>query len=618
MNPKKLYLPIGFKMTAIVSLLLGCSLGGLTLLSTWFFTQDIEKNLRDNTLDRVEFLSARIEVEFESRIRGARLIAAAMTGGFVYEGTGNDPTADLLAQNDTLESIHLAEREEGTVSLTASAYSKTGGAGNERMARAVLDLHGDSVNRAFSGETVIINLSEYLQAPCLGILAPYQMTSGDHALSVMLLIVDGEPFLESLQSRQLYENMLCDDRGTLLVHPDREWMLLASDLSGEPIVADSLSGEALLKQIQFTGSDGQTYIGSWKRFFNGHLAMISTVRTDTALEGIKRQQKRTVYITVMILTFSMLLLFAFSKSLTTPIKRLMRAAIQIRDGDFSVQVKPSSADEIGRLSETFNTMTRGLAERDKIKSAFGKFVNKEVAERVLSGDIQLGGESREAAIFFSDIRSFTAISEQLTPHEVVSFLNEYLTSMVECVNRTNGVVDKFIGDAIMAIWGIPESRGNDTENAVNAALFMRTALALYNRGRGSANKPVIQIGCGINTGEVIAGQIGSPERMEYTCIGDAVNLASRIESLNKLFKTDILISEHSYSLVRRIFRAEPMKQIKIKGKENPQQIYAILGRYDDPDSFRSVRELRAFLGLEDVSLDRLDVNTEEQKYEIIG
>jgi adenylate cyclase len=295
----------------------------------------------------------------------------------------------------------------------------------------------------------------------------------------------------------------------------------------------------------------------------------------------------------------------------------MAGALKIGDGDFSVRVRATTSDEIGRLSNTFNDMTKGLEERDKIKSAFGKFVNKEVAERVISGEVQLGGESLTAAIFFSDIRSFTAMSERLTPHEVVEFLNEYMTSMVACVNKTHGVVDKYIGDAIMAEWGVPYSRGNDTENAVNAALLMRKALADFNRGRGSEKKPVIKIGSGINTGEVIAGQIGSLERMEYTCIGDAVNLASRIESLNKSFKTDILISEHSMNLVRNIFRVEPMKRIRVKGKTDPQQIYAVLSRLDDPTGFKTIHELRQALGYDDIDLAKVNPNAEEQKYEII-
>ena len=222
-----------------------------------------------------------------------------------------------------------------------------------------------------------------------------------------------------------------------------------------------------------------------------------------------------------------------------------------------------------------------MRKREKIKSAFGKFVNPEIAEMVMKGELKLGGERKNAAVFFSDIRSFTAISEKLEPEEVVEFLNEYMSRMVDCVNKSHGVVDKFIGDAVMAVWGAPVSHGNDTENAINGALEMRKSLIDFNKGRGGDKKPIIKIGCGINTGPVLAGQIGSQDKMEYTVIGDTVNLASRIETLTKPFSTDILISQDSYNLVKDVYHVEAMKKIKVKAKAEPQQIFAVLGRNDD-------------------------------------
>jgi len=199
---------------------------------------------------------------------------------------------------------------------------------------------------------------------------------------------------------------------------------------------------------------------------------------------------------------------------------------------------------------------------------------------------------------------------------VVEFLNEYMTRMVGCVNVTSGVVDKFIGDAIMAVWGAPVSYGNDTEHAIDGALMMRKQLAEFNQGRGGIKKPLIRIGCGINTGPVLAGQIGSEERMEYTVIGDTVNLASRIEQLNKPFGTDILISQDTYAITRGIYRVEPMQKIKVKGKAEPLQIYAVLGRMDDPSAPRSLEDLRRLLGIEMTGKPEV-ADEAEKKYEII-
>ncbi|MCL1864184.1 MAG: adenylate/guanylate cyclase domain-containing protein, partial [Spirochaetes bacterium] len=202
--------------------------------------------------------------------------------------------------------------------------------------------------------------------------------------------------------------------------------------------------------------------------------------------------------------------------------------------------------------------------------------------------------------------------------EVVEFLNEYMTLMVKCVNDNKGAVDKFIGDAIMAVWGAPVSHGNDTENAVNSALLMREVLIKFNKERSKAKKPVISIGCGINTGPVLVGQIGSEDRMEYTVIGDTVNFASRIEALNKAFGTDILISADAYNNVKRIFNVEPMKKIKVKGKIDPQQIYAVLGRKNDPNCPENISILRKIVGISPpLSNKDIHIKANELKYEII-
>jgi adenylate cyclase len=186
----------------------------------------------------------------------------------------------------------------------------------------------------------------------------------------------------------------------------------------------------------------------------------------------------------------------------------------------------------------------------------------------MRGEIKPGGLPKHATIFFSDIRGFTEKSENFThvfggeaPGRIVRWLNAYFTRMVECVVETGGVVDKFIGDAVMAHWGTAYTAGSpekDAFNCVKAALRMRRALLEMNKDRKAddAANPPIRIGCGINTGMVIAGQIGSDERMEYTVIGDPVNLASRTEALNKPLGTDILITEDTYTLIGKYFITE--------------------------------------------------------------
>lgn len=616
----KTLISIGFKLTTIVSLLLVLSLGGLTLLASLFFSEEVERTLRSSTLEQVDLVASKIESELEAAVGTGKLLAASLDGGLVYRGTQEPATADILRANPRLRDARILRRPEGVLELHAKVGESYQTESPLARSPSLEDLDrafGTALDRAFAGELIIANLSpEYAEA-VLGIALPWLMQSDTKADSVLVLVWAIDAVLDALASRELRENLLVDARGNLLAHSSRERVLARESLLEHPLVRDALAGETSLKQLQYIDSSGTVSIGSWRRFFDGTIYALSSTDRDAALEGVRFLRQQNVFISVIILCVAIIFLLLFSKTLTVPLKQLVSGAMRIGEGDFSMRVVPKTRDEIGRLAETFNSMATGLEERDKIKSAFGKFVNKDIADKVLKGEIQLGGESRTVSIFFSDIRSFTAISEQLSPHEVVTFLNEYLSLMVGCVNRTHGVVDKFIGDAIMATWGVPTSRGNDTENAIISALCMRKALASFNRSRGVPGKPIIKIGCGINTGEVIVGQIGSTERMEYTCIGDAVNLASRIESLNKLFHTDILISQKSYELVRDIFVVEPMRMIHVKGKAQPLQIYAVLGRRADPDCPRSVEELRAQLGLDPVDLDSVDPDREERKYEIV-
>ena len=349
-------------------------------------------------------------------------------------------------------------------------------------------------------------------------------------------------------------------------------------------------------------------------------AVISYVKEDIAFAMVYKIQRIVMWLTGLVLSASLLANYFFSRSLSNPIMKLTDASHQIQDGHYDIEISSVSHDEIGELTDSFKEMAHGLAERESIKTAFGKFVNKQIAELVMHNEIKLGGERKDVVVFFSDIRSFTSISESLEPEDVVEFLNQYMTRMVHCITKAKGVVDKYIGDAIMAVWGAPLSSGNDAFNAVNAALMMRDELIEFNMGRGDDKRPAIRIGCGIHCGPVLAGQIGSEDRMEYTVIGDTVNIASRIESLNKFFATDILISEETAERIKDKFRVVPMRKIKVKGKSDPLQIYAVLGRYANFDAPKNIKELRKLIGTEKMFRESGGdgQNPEEEvKYEIL-
>jgi len=454
--------------------------------------------------------------------------------------------------------------------------------------------------------------------PVIGISVPYIKKSDSTASSILIILASLDRFNRAVSNPGITKSFIVNNRGDLIAHFNSSLVSAGVNFQQFPIVKMMMTSPVNNGQTRYMDDKEIYYLGSYRKIGFANAGIISTVKEDTAFKAVYKIRKRNILITAIVLSLAILIVYFFAKTLTDPIRRLVKAAEDIENGIFEIDISRTTRDEIGTLTKSFINMGKGLSEREKIKDAFGKFVNKEIAEKVLKDEIKLGGERKDVAIFFSDIRSFTSISEKLEPEEVVEFLNQYMTRMVDCINQTNGVVDKFIGDAIMATWGAPVSHGNDTENSINCALKMRESIIDFNRDRGTLKKPLIKIGCGINTGPALAGQIGSQDKMEYTVIGDAVNLASRIETLNKPFGTDILISEASYILAKDTFRVEKMQEIKVKGKLEPQQIYAVLGRNDDPMCFSSLSELQKKLGIDTSELKAFDPDMEEeQKFEIL-
>ncbi|MFH0886820.1 MAG: adenylate/guanylate cyclase domain-containing protein [bacterium] len=219
------------------------------------------------------------------------------------------------------------------------------------------------------------------------------------------------------------------------------------------------------------------------------------------------------------------------------------------------------------------------AEKWKIRKLFSKYVSKSVVEEIMKdpNKVKLGGHREKMTILFSDIRNFTTLSEKLNPEEVVAMLNEYFTVMNDIIFKYEGTLDKYIGDAIMASFGVPVPHHDDALRAVKTAFEMQQALASLRQRWTFEGSQNFDIGVGINTGEAVAGNIGSEQRLEYTVIGDAVNLASRLESLNKEYKTHILISEFTYEEVRDKIEAKFVADVKVKGKTKAVGVYQVLG-----------------------------------------
>ncbi len=275
--------------------------------------------------------------------------------------------------------------------------------------------------------------------------------------------------------------------------------------------------------------------------------------------------------------------------MSSALKRLNFAMKKVEELDYTHVDPVRTGDELEDLARGFNRMVDGLKERDNLRTTFGKYMTASVMEHLLSGKVALGGESLKVTILFTDIRSFTSLSEKMDPQQLVGLLNEYFSEMVSIVMQEDGVVDKYIGDAIMAVFGAPVPKPGDAVNAVRAAVRMRQSLQNLNRRLEERGVPPLRTGIGIHTGEVVAGNIGSEKRMEYTVIGDAVNLASRLESNTKEVGVNVLISEDTYELTKHMILARPVREITVKGRKKPVMTYEVLGLEGEEPIALSVR-----------------------------
>ena len=282
-----------------------------------------------------------------------------------------------------------------------------------------------------------------------------------------------------------------------------------------------------------------------------------------------------VILTLAFILAGMIVSVVLATGITKPIDSLSLSMEKVRAGDFSQEVPIKTHDELGHLAFSFNFMTRGLREREVIKSRFKTYVADEVVDKILAvDDINSLSERREVTVFFSDIRSFTSMSEKLEPQEVIEMLNEYFELMIGVIQKYKGTLDKLVGDEIMALWGAPTSHDHDPLRAVLTGLEMQEVLNKLNVKRESEGKDPIYMGVGINTGEVIAGNLGSTTQLQYTVIGDNVNLASRIEG--KTSKQEVFISQSTFDSVQQYIEFQKLEPIKVKGKVKPVQIYKVL------------------------------------------
>ncbi len=573
-------IPISAKLILLIFSLLIAVTTMIAITSSTFFESTSKQREESINLDYAASKATEIE-NLLSGLVGRTQVTANLLSKSEVGSPSQDFQINFKQESDllALEIYSLNENEQ------KQTYSQTKPEefAKEKVDVSYLDLLKTKVaypfKNVFQGQIEIINVS-FPQKPAL-VAIGIPLVKDQYgriiniAISYYRLSVLQKPFSEKRER----SFTLLDRRGFVIADSDESKAILQNNQASSEIFKLSSSSKTPRGQklIQF---NNESVFSAFSKTRFG-ITAYSNISEEIILEPAREVRRKAFYIAGLVLSGSIMIIFLFSMSLTQPIEALAELIGLVSKGNFEVKassrVKSMFQDEVKDLAIAFDNMTEGLKERDKVKNLFSKFHGSSVTDDLMNQDIGLGGQKKDVIVFFSDIRGFTAFSEKRAPEEVVEMLNEYFEVMVGIINRNHGVVDKFIGDAIMAVWGAPKSSDRDAHHAVMSCLQMRMALVELNDKRKAKGEPPLQIGIGLHAGSVISGTIGSTERMEYTVIGNTVNTGSRIEASTKAFGADLLISEEVVNKVGDDFFVELAGAAEVKGRSEPLKMYKVRG-----------------------------------------
>ena len=670
----KIRFSIGAKLITIISIIVIISLGSITALVSWLVRSDLRISAEENNFEMNRRSAMQAETVLINARSNSRILIQTITAlGASASSVIRQSTDLFFAENPEIPAVFfvIPGRED---QLLINRQFFLSHEINDALAASYFAGKHDALGRAVRGETILQNAAPHFSRSVLALFFPWQdngvagvlissvTLNENFAFGInqsYLLNSEGDilshddfsvlksganagrlPFVRSIldSSEKNKQQLLHEDFGvfqsasgikksndflTLIENVKLFFVKIINKITGRSYV-DQAAMLLVTPKEENDNADNNKITGKFVAFTKLNVAgtlVITSVEYDKIFEGINATTRRNIYLTISVLSISIIFIWFFSKTISLPLRSLAGAAKLIEGGTFDPDFTASGNDEIGVLTAGFQKMCSAL-------NVFGKFTNKDIAVKAMRGEIKPGGLPKHGTVFFSDIREFTAKSEGFTKYfgaeasdKIVHWLNGYFSEMVDCVVKTNGVVDKFIGDAVMAHWGTAYTDGSprkDAFNCIKAALMMRKSLYILNKSRRSGDpaNPSIRIGCGINSGIVTAGQLGSDTRMEYTVIGDPVNLASRIEALTKPLGADILISEETYNLVGDRFVLEEMPSVTVKGKAKPVRIFAVVNFAGENRGPQSLSDVRDLLGIAPPDMENVDVNADEKKYKI--
>lgn len=576
----KFRLPIAIKLIGLTVSLLIAITSLIALKSSKYFEKEIRQTHERSNQVQVQDRATQVEALLQAYIDKIRTVAPLLHLTYPTEELKSRIIDTTFKPDKDLVTIEIHAVKDSTFQLVTrilnSEFLKS-----KRFDEAYIEqlrlqrpLPLDSI---FSGNIEVLNSSLEGGIPLVTVGIPLIKDDYDRVSHIAVADIRIEKLQKAFSLKSASEIFLVDKIGRVLAHPRDEYTIQGRSFADHPLVMEALDSKFRSNHIPlfWNPEDQKNYYGVYSQTIFG-VSVIAQVPENIIREPALHVQRQAYYMGGLVLSSSLFLIFLFSMTLTRPIEKLLELTREVAKGNFDVHAseKVTSKDEVNDLAIAFDHMTTGLKALVRTQGA-------DVAETLMASDLEhLGGTKKKVTVLFSDLRDFTKFSEGHTPEEVVEMLNEYFEVMVGCIERNQGHVNKFIGDAIMAMWGAPNSSGQDVVLAVRAALDMRIELEKLNQVRIGRNEPPIKIGVGLHCGEAVAGTIGSKSRLEYTIIGDTVNQASRIEASTKAFGTDLLVSQEIVNEIEAKFFTELAGSAEVKGKVEPLKMYRVKGFYN--------------------------------------
>ncbi|MBE2179679.1 MAG: adenylate/guanylate cyclase domain-containing protein [Chthoniobacterales bacterium] len=369
-----------------------------------------------------------------------------------------------------------------------------------------------------------------------------------------------------------------------------EVSFVAETAAGPQLVASSLepglraemrealdaAGSGARGLFDLSVSDDDTWISTWATLPGGGQARgLLQQSLSRELAPFQRLEATLQWLTLAALLVSALLAVWLALGISRPVAELARGVRRIAEGRYDEPVVVGARDEMGQLASAFNGMARGLQERDRVRDLLGKNVSPEVAAELMRRPAALGGEEKDVTIMFTDVRGFTGLSEASVPADLLATLNGYFTELTRVIEAHGGIVDKYIGDAVMAVFGAPVETSDHARSAVACAAEIRRVLRAYNAARAEAGQARLDTGMGLASGKVVAGNMGSAARYNYTVIGDTVNLAARLQDETKAFKVDCVIAGSTAARCGHPEWLRPLGEVTVRGKTEAVGVFTL-------------------------------------------